>query len=254
MKLESCKSNNLPLLKDRLKRVCNSYLMSVALASITASMLVFAGVANARNALTQTGQAQEKSAATEKIDKEKLDKVVTETKVQRPRKISKQPFLDLLAKVKLMKDLGDFDLRKPLAISVTASRSSDGALGDVTITQNTGDPKLGNIAKDFVAALRDSNALEFLEGTGALNLTAKLNKTDVAFTATSEAKSVARAAQLAKGYNALLAIGLTVKKGRDEEAVYKNAQVSSNGKQIIVKLILSRALAGQLLSKQLPSS
>jgi len=254
MKLESGKSNKLPLLKGNLKRVCNSCLRFVALGCITTLMLISTGVADARNALTQTGQAQEKSAATEKIDKEKLDKVVTDTKVQRPRKISKQPFLDLLAKVKLMKDLGDFDLSKPLAISVTANRSSDGALGDATITQNTGDPKLASVAKDFVAALRDSNALDFLEGTGALNLTAKLNKTDVAFTATSEAKSVARAAQLAKGYNALLAIGLAVKSGRDEEEVYKNAQVSSNGKQIVVKLVMSRAVAGQLLSKQLPSS
>ncbi len=145
-------------------------------------------------------------------------------------------------------------MKKPFEITATANRSSDGTLGDVTINQNTGGQKLETVARDFVAALKESNALDFLEGSGTLNLTAKLNKSDVALTATSEATSVARAAQLAKGYNALLAIGRAIKSGRDEETVYENTSVSSNGKQLIVKLSMSREAVGQLLLKQLPKS
>lgn len=278
MKPEVDNAWTLPLSKGKLKFTFNSYRKHWALGNTFALALVLSSVAIAGNkpaqkkeaakpataqkqttekpAAAQKPAAAEKpdSAATEKLDPKKLDKIVTETKVQRPRKISKQPFVDLLSKVKLMKDLGDFDLEKPFEITATANRSADGTLGEVTINQNTGSPKLEAVARDFMAALRESNALDFLEGSGALNLTAKLNKSDVALTATSEANSVTRAAQLAKGYNALLAIGRAVKSGRDEEAVYENTSVSSNGKQIIVKLSMSREAVGQLLLKQLPKS
>lgn len=253
MKPEVHKVETLPLSKGNLRFTCNSYPKSLGLINILALVLILSSVATAGNKLAQKQEAA-KPATTEKLDTEKLDKVVTETKVQRPRKISKQPFVDLLTKVKLMKDLGDFDLKKPFEIAVTANRSSDGTLGEATVSRNTGSPKLETVARDFMAALKSSNALDFLEGSGALNLTAKLNKSDVALTATSEAKSVARAAQLAKGYNALLAIGRAIKSGHDEEAVYENTSVSSNGKQIIVKFSMSREAVGQLLLKQLPKS
>ncbi len=253
MKPEVRKAEPTPLSKGNLRFTCSSSRKHWALSNIFALMLILSTVAAAGTKTVQ-GQEAAKPAATEKIDTEKLDQVVTETKIQRPKKISKQPFVDLLAKVKLMKDLGDFDLKKPFEITVTANRSSDGTLGDATVSQNTGSPKFEAIARDFTAALKESNALDFLEGSGTLNLTAKLTKSDVALTATSDAKSVARAAQLAKGYNALLAIGRAVKSGRDEETVYENTSVSSNGKQITVKLSMSREAVGKLLLKQLPKS
>ncbi len=96
--------------------------------------------------------------------------------------------------------------------------------------------------------------LDFLEGTDHLVLTVKMNENDVSISVSTEMQSEKIATERARGYNALLVVGALSKRGRDEEAIYKNTKVSSNGKQVMVSFTMPRKTAGEMLSKQVPTS
>jgi hypothetical protein len=136
-----------------------------------------------------------------------------------------------------------------------ADREADGKLSNVEITQKTGDPKLTELAKDLIAALSDSGALEFLGGTEHLTLTLKLDNTDVAASVTTEMSSEDEANKKAQGYSSLISTSSLFKIGGDEAAaIYKNTKVSANGKQIILSFSMPRQTAGDMLKKQIPTS
>jgi hypothetical protein len=59
---------------------------------------------------------------------------------------------------------------------------------------------------------------------------------------------------MAKGYSGLLAIGQLLKRGRDEELLYKSTKVTSEDKRILVNFSMPRQAASEMLKRQLPSS
>ena len=59
---------------------------------------------------------------------------------------------------------------------------------------------------------------------------------------------------MARGYNMLLVAGELAKRGHDEEALYRNTNVTSEGKQILVNFSMPRQTASEMLKKQLPPS
>jgi hypothetical protein len=183
-----------------------------------------------------------------------LDKVAEQYKIKRPKTINKRPFVDLLVKYKEMKDKGELDLSKPVEMTIEADRNADGTLRNVVVTRKSGDPKLIEATKDFVAALSASGALDFLEGTDHLTLNIKLDDTVVAINASTEVESAEDAKQKALGYNAALALGALAKKGRDEATIMNNTNVTHKGKLITVNFNLPRATIGTIVSKQIPAS
>ncbi|HEX4899350.1 MAG TPA: hypothetical protein VFV61_02400, partial [Pyrinomonadaceae bacterium] len=72
-------------------------------------------------------------------------------------------------------------------------------------------------------------------------------------TVESQADSPARAAEMAKGYSGLLAVGQYLKRGRDEEQLYKSTKVTAEGNQILVNFSMPRQTASEMLKKQLPA-
>jgi hypothetical protein len=193
-------------------------------------------------------------------EKEKtLSKVAEVSGVQRPQTINKRPFTELLAKYKTLKDKGELDLSSSIEMVIVGDLKPDGKLDKVEVIQKMGDPRLTQVAKDFIAALSDSGVLNFLKDPknptlppDRLTLTVKLDETDIAVNVYSELNSEERAREMASGYNTLLSVGALVRKGKDEEVIYKNTKVSATGKQIIVNFTLPRATAGEMLKKQLP--
>jgi hypothetical protein len=203
------------------------------------------------------------AAANEKLsdeEKEKtLNKVAEVSGVQRPQTINKRPFTELLAKYKTLKDKGELDLSGSIEMVIVGDLKPDGKLDNVEVVQKLGDPRLTQVAKDFVAALSDSGVLNFLKDPknpalppDRLTLTVKLDETDIAVNVYSELNSEERAKEMASGYNTLLSLGAWAKKGKDEEVLYKSTKVSATGKQIVVDFSLPRATAGEMLKKQLP--
>ena len=197
----------------------------------------------------------------EEIDKD-LNKIAADNKIVRPDEgaINKRPLKDWLARANELKVKGELDLSGIIELIIEAELDSNGKLHNPKVVQKTGDPKLIEITKDFVAALSDSNALYFLkdpkfpEEIRQLRLTVKMDATEVVASVETEAKTPERAKELATGYNALLVGGQFLKSGKDEEVLYKNTKITSNGKQLIVNFKMPRADAGAMLSKQVPAS
>ncbi len=86
-----------------------------------------------------------------------------------------------------------------------------------------------------------------------LTLSIKLDQNEVAALVESQADTPARAAEMAKGYSGLLAVGQWLKRGRDEELLYKSTKVTAEGKQILVNFSMPRHTAGEMLKRQLPA-
>ena len=199
------------------------------------------------------GDATVAGTTTEEAADKDLDKVAEQNKVKRPPTINKRPFVDLLVKYNELKDKGELDLTGPVEMTIEADRNADGTLRNVQVKRKSGDPKLVEATKDFVAALSASGALNFLEGTDHLTLTLKLD-TAVSVSASTEAASEAEASSKANGYNALLLGGAYFKRGRDEGTIMSNTKVTASGKQITVSFNLPRAAISEMLKKQIPAS
>jgi hypothetical protein len=202
--------------------------------------------ANANGEVTADGKKEDATDNT-------LDKVAEQNKVKRPKTINKRPFVDLLVKYNELKDKGELDLSGPVEMTIEADRNSDGTLRNVVVTRKSGDPKLIQATKDFVAALSASGALDFLEGTDHLTLNLKLDSVAVSVSASTEAASDAEARQKATGYNALLFTGALLKRGRDEGTIMQNTKVTSSGKQITISFNLPRSAISDMLKKQIPA-
>lgn len=197
----------------------------------------------------------------EEIDKD-LNKIAAENNIVRPDEgaINKRPLKDWLARANQLKVKGELDLSGVIELVIEADLDSQGKLHNAKVVQKTGDPKLIEITKDFVAALSDSNALYFLkdpkfpEESRLLRLTVKMDANEVVARVETEAKTPERAKELATGYNALLVGGQFLRSGKDEEVLYKNTKITADGKQLIVNFKMPRADAAAMLSKQVPAS
>jgi hypothetical protein len=200
------------------------------------------------NATAADGDKKEDAAQSE------LDKVAEQNKVKRPKTINKRPFVDLLVKYNELKDKGELDLSGPVEMTIEADRNPDGTLRNVVVIRKSGDPKLIQATKDFVAALSASGALDFLEGTDHLTLMLKLDAAVVSVSASTQAASDAEARQRATGYNALLFTGALLKRGRDEGTIMSNTKVTASGKNITISFNLPRAAISDMLKKQIPAS
>lgn len=186
-----------------------------------------------------------------------LTKIATEHNVERPNEdaINKKPLKDWLARAHELKVKGQLDLNQTIEMVIEAQLDEDGTLHDPVVIQKTGDPRLIEVAKDLVAAIGDSKVLGFMKkDVKKLRISVKLDQTEVVAKVESEVATPERAKELSQGYNLLLVGGAFARKGRDEEVLYKNTKISTDGKQVIVNFKMPRADAGAMLSKQVPAS
>ncbi len=181
---------------------------------------------------------------------EEAEKVLQETKTDKFPPINTRPFTDLLQKGREMKDAGEIDLSGTLEMSVEADRRDDGTLTNVEIVGGSAsDVKLKDLAKAFVAALSDSKVLAALKDTNHLRMSLLLDQQNISVRVATEVASEEQAQQMSRGYQGLILIGALSKKGRDEEAIFKNIHVTANARQIVLGFTMPRKDAGDLLSK-----
>lgn len=76
----------------------------------------------------------------------------------------------------------------------------------------------------------------------------------VAVSASTEVASDTEARQKALGFNALLAGGAYLKRGRDEGTIMSNTKVTAKGKEITISFNLPRSTIAEMLKKQIPAS
>jgi hypothetical protein len=223
-------------------------------------------------ATTDAKVAADSKAADPKTPEEaeqELNKIAAENNVVRPSEndINTRPLKDWLARANGLRDKGQLDLSSEIEITIAASLNTDCKLTDPSVIQKRGDSRLIDVAKDMVAAIGDSGMLSFLRDPSKvtdptklscdampLQVTIKLDQNDIAAKVETQADSPERAVQMAKGYNTLLTVGEIAKRGHDEEILYRNTKVTSEGKQILVNFSMPRPTASKILEKQLPPS
>jgi len=181
---------------------------------------------------------------------EEAERIAKEANVEKFPKINTKPLTDLLQQGKQMRDAGEIDLSGNLEMDVEGDREDDGRLTNVVVTgAAASNPKLVGLAKDFIAAISDSKMLAALKGTRHLKMHVKLDDKEVAVRVLTEMASEGEATMMSNGYQGLLFIGALDKKGKDEEALFKGVQISSEAKQIVLTFNMPRKVAGDLLSK-----
>ncbi len=200
---------------------------------------------------------------------QELNKIAAENNVVRPNEndINTRPLKDWLARANALRDKGQLDLNSEIEITIAASLNTDCTLTNPNVIQRSGDARLIDVAKDMVSAIGDSGMLSFLRDPSKvkdptklscdampLQVTLKLDQDNIAAKVESQADTPERAVQMAKGYNTLLAVGQFAKRGHDEEVLYRNTKVTSEGKQILVNFSMPRPTASEMLKKQLPPS
>ena len=195
-----------------------------------------------------------------------LNKIAAENSVVRPseNEINTRPLKDWLARADSMRTKGQLDLTAAVEITIAATLSPECKLVDATVVQKTGDARLVDVAKEMVGAIGDSGMLSFLRDPKKvkdpkvlscdampLQLTIKLDQTDISAIVETEADTPQRATEMASGYNGLLLVGQFARRGKDEEVLYRNTKVTSEDKKILVNFSMPRQTASEMLKKQL---
>lgn len=183
---------------------------------------------------------------------EEAERMAKEAGAEKFPTINTKPFTDLLKQGKQMRDAGEIDLSGTLEMEFEGDRQEDGRLVNVEVTgAAASNPKLVQLAKDFIAAISDSKILAALKGTRHLKMRVKLDDKEIAVRVLTEMTSAEEAASMSNGYNGLLWIGAQSKKGKEEEAIFKSVQIAAEAKQIILTFNMPRKDAGDLLSKMI---
>jgi hypothetical protein len=181
---------------------------------------------------------------------EEAQRIAKASNVEEFPEINTKPFTDLLESGRKMKDAGEIDLSGTLDLAAEGDREDDGRLVNVVVTGGSAsNPKLKQLALDFIAALSDSKALVVLKGTRHLHMKVLLDDKQIAVRVTTEMADEAEASQKSNGYNMLLYLGAKSKEGKDEEKIFKSIRVNSEAKQIVLTLQMPRAEASALLTK-----
>jgi len=230
--------------------------------SPAASPAVSPNTTTAENSQPETPKTPEQAEA-------ELNRVAAENSVVRPseNEINTRPLKDWLARADEMRHKGELDLTSAIEITIAAKLSPQCRLTDATVIQKTGDARLIDVAKEMVGAIGDSGMLSFLRDPKKvkdpkvfncdempLQLTIKLDQTEISAKVETEADSPQRATEMASGYNGLLTLGQFARRGKDEEVLYRNTKVTSEGKQIQVNFSMPRQTASEMLKKQLTKS
>ena len=218
-----------------------------------------ATVTTADNSKTETPKTPEEAEA-------ELNKIASENSVVRPseNEINTRPLKDWLARADSMRNKGELDLTAAVEITIAAKLSPECKLIDANVVQKTGDARLMDVAKEMVGAIGDSGMLSFLRDPKKvrdpkvlscdpmpLQLTIKLDQTDISAMVETEADTPQRATEMASGYNGLLLVGQFARRGKDEEVLYRNTKVTSEDKKILVNFSMPRQTASEMLKKQL---
>jgi hypothetical protein len=216
----------------------------------------------AENAKAETPKTPEQAEA-------ELNKVAEENGVIRPNEneINTRPLKDWLARADAMRNKGELDLTSAVEITIAAKLSPQCKLTDAVVVQKTGDARLTEVAKDMVSAIGDSGMLSFLRDPKKikdpkvltcdempLQLTIKLDQTEINAKVETEADTPQRATEMASGYNGLLTLGQFARRGKDEEVLYRNTKVTAEDKKILVNFSMPRQTASEMLKKQLTKS
>lgn len=163
-----------------------------------------------------------------------------------------RPFRELLAKVADLHADGLIDFKDIFQITVEAERNTNGTLQDIDIASTaTNNESWRELAQEFIVAVSDSRVLAAFDDAPRLSMKLELARENVIASATFEVESAHRAPLLANGYDHLFNAAHVSKSGQSVGIVMSNMTASASGKQLVMKLEMSREQAGNLFRQHL---
>lgn len=170
------------------------------------------------------------------------------------RRVDAQPFRDFLAKVNALHARGELKLDGVFELTLEADRNDGGTFNNLVISGNPAPPSnVKALVAGFVQSLDGKRAGDFLEGVEHLSVRLKLDRQNASVQVVNEFASTERAGQKAQADGGMLFLARIAKHNRPEAVVLNNLHVSASGKQLVMRLRLSREALGNLLFKQITS-
>lgn len=166
---------------------------------------------------------------------------------------SAAPFLKVLVRAATLRRDGLISADDTFEMTFEARRAADGSLHDVRVKSVAAvNPRWPELMRDLVAAIGESRVLAPLEDAERVSLTFRLDDRRGAFAGLNfDAPSAERADQLRAAYASLLQLAAAQRRGFPEEALFRGAHVTANGKQFAVTLEMPREQLGNLLRQSL---
>lgn len=192
-------------------------------------------------ALASTANAQEAKSGQSRYENTSL------TAADQPR-VNPQPFRDLLARVRRMAAAGELGAEDFFTFTIEAARNPDGTLSGARLTEGAAvNSRWRGLAEEFVRVLSDSRALAYLEGVERVTFNVSLGDR---FTAelTAAAADESLATRHAATSGLLFSLARDSQQGLPGVEVLNNMRASASGKRLMLKLDMSRAEVGNLLS------
>lgn len=232
----------------------NTYRITVS-SFLVAAMSVYACLLlSDATALAQQATAINQSQSAAGLRQKEETSSQSEIQSKPPVKVDRRPLLNLLRSVFDSQQRGRVDLTSPFEIIIAGDLDADGFIHNAEVTQRFGDAALQPVALDFVAALNDSRALILIGQGKRLRLTIASSESTVAVNAAYETESSDQARTNARAYGSLFDMGALIKKGRDEELIYKSLSFSPKEREVLVNFSMPRETFCALLSKYLSSN
>lgn len=169
-----------------------------------------------------------------------------------PASVNLAAFKGFLARAAKMSAAREIDLAGTRELRLEADIGEGGELGDPLIwLGRPASPALVDLSVEFVAALKESRVAGAVEGARHITLVLALDPDRVLFTARAEMDTERRAARAADGFGALLPLLRFRAGGRPAGVVWNNMTASASGKQLALRLEMTREAAGNLLLSQI---
>ena len=175
-----------------------------------------------------------------------------ENSVPPPPSTNARPFKDFLEKWGGEYRAGRLDTDGEFDVAVEGDLTQDGVLENAMLTPGSGgDPRMFDLAKDFVMAVSASRVLKVLEGVRHLRLNLRLDRQTLNVALNAAVESEGRARRLSEGYNGILLLARRRQAGTDEGIVWDNTRASASGKVLTLTLEVPRETLGNLLLRQI---
>lgn len=165
-------------------------------------------------------------------------------------KFNPRPLREILRRAAEMHRRGEINAADPASLTVEADINEDGSLASPLVSFTGGDVALKGFAHLLVEALDESRALGTMEGVTHVRLVLSLDGHNFSAGVLADASSPEQAERLSSGYNTLLGLARAHRKKAPEAVVFNNMTVSASGKQLSLRLDMTREALGNLLLRQ----
>lgn len=171
---------------------------------------------------------------------------------QNTRRFDAQPFQDLLAQVRTLHARGELKLADVFELTLEADRNDDGTFNNLVIS-GTPAPQsnLKPLVARFVQLLGEGQASSFLEGVERLSMRLRFDAQNASVHVVNEFATPSHAREKSQAYGAMLFLARLTQSSRPAAVVLNNLHVSASGKQLVMRLDMSREALGNLLFKQI---